>query len=389
MHAAADAREIRRAILAEWHRTLPGHMDVSAMGSVSGSSPPSVFVGSYGYPRVAVGPMVPPVHGDTGILDAPERWRGRSLEQIVGYRMNLVRGVQSVPVRDAGSRYVGDLQEMAMSSAPIDSDLVFSGSVSAGAHVDDHSALFGPTGRIKSARFSAATPIRPVERAFYDTDLGAREAVMGLYRSGVEISTIQKCLSIAMLGRKRALVPTKWSITATDSMISESLVADGILDYSLIDSCRVFSYGHLGNVFAVVLFPHRWLYGLTEAWHSNGTMGFGSDWEWGAGGIDREPVTAGAYFAARLGVAEYLSRERVQAGAVVLREIRPEYSVPVGVWQIREGVREAMRREPVIAHGLDEALDMASKRTSVPKEQWLAHGRITELLRQRTLSDYF
>jgi len=32
---------------------------------LEGSSPPSVFVGRFNYPKVFVGPMIPPQHGDT------------------------------------------------------------------------------------------------------------------------------------------------------------------------------------------------------------------------------------------------------------------------------------------------------------------------------------
>jgi hypothetical protein len=145
-----------------------------------------------------------------------------------------------------------------------------------------------------------------------------------LYHSGIEISKIQKCFSIGMLGQKRKLVPTKWSITATDDIICKSLTNE-ILDYSLIDSCKVFFHAHLGNIFAVVLFPHRWIYEMVEAWHSNGVLGFGSDSE-DARGIDHPPEIAGAYFAAKLGVLEYLTRTKIQAGVVILREIRPEYA---------------------------------------------------------------
>ena len=72
--------------------------------------------------------------------------------------------------------------------------------------------------------------------------------MLTLYNNGIEISKIQKCFSVGMLGKKRKLVPTKWSITATDDIISKSLVLQ-ILDFGLIDSCRVFSHDHLGNMF--------------------------------------------------------------------------------------------------------------------------------------------
>ncbi len=42
--------------------------------------------------------MVPPVHGDTSLLDIPEKWIGKRLEEIVNFRLSLVRGVQKVSV---------------------------------------------------------------------------------------------------------------------------------------------------------------------------------------------------------------------------------------------------------------------------------------------------
>ena len=35
---------------------------------IGGSSPPSIFIGRYGYPKVSIGPMIPPVIGDTSII---------------------------------------------------------------------------------------------------------------------------------------------------------------------------------------------------------------------------------------------------------------------------------------------------------------------------------
>jgi len=51
------------------------------------------------------------------------------------------------------------------------------------------------------------------------------------------------------------------------------------------------------------------------------------------------PSITGLYFAARLGVAEDLLKRRHTA--LMLREIRPEYVMPLGVWQVRERIRKA------------------------------------------------
>jgi hypothetical protein len=126
---------------------------------------------------------------------------------------------------------------------------------------------------------------------------------------------------------------------------------------------------------------------MIEAWYSNGILGFGSDSE-DARGINHPPAIAGAYFAAKLGVVEYLSEKKIQAGVVILREIRPEYAIPVGVWQVREGIREAMKQKPAISDTFDQALILASNKMSISKTEWLSHGKISQIIRQKTLSDF-
>ena len=124
-----------------------------------------------------------------------------------------------------------------------------------------------------------------------------------------------------------------------------------------------------------------------KAWYSNGILGFGSDYE-DARGIDHPPHIAGAYFAAKLGVSEYLLKNKIQAGVLIFREIRPEYAIPVGVWQVREGIREAMKQQPQIISDYNQALDVASAKTSVSKKEWVANGDMTDIIRQKTLSDF-
>ena len=382
-----DSQEIRRSILSKWNESLSKYGNLFSSNSISGTSPPSVFVGSYNYPKVFVGPMVPPVHGNTELLDNPEKWKGKTLEEIINFRLKLVRGIQQIPIEQTEGRYIENLQEVTMSSKPTDLDLIFNKKITSNISVDGESAPFGPIGEIKSAKFSGSTSTKPIEKIFYDKDMKAQDAVLKLYNSGIEISKIQKCFSIGMMGQKRKLVPTKWSITATDDIISKSIVNE-ILENNLIDTSKVFSYEHLGNIFSVILFPHRWIFEMVEAWYSNGILGFGSDNE-DARGINHPPHIAGAYFAAKLAVSEYLLKNKIQAGVLIFREIRPEYAIPVGVWQVREGIREAMKQKPQIITKFNEALEIAATKTSVSKNEWIKNGKITDMIRQKTLLDYF
>ena len=383
-----SSKEIRKSIEANWIEYLSRYGNLFSSNSLSGSSPPSVFVGTYNYPKVNVGPMVPPVHGDTSLLDIPERWLGKSLEEIVNFRLSLVRGIKKVSVLEPEGRFIENLQEVAMSSRPTDSDIEFHKNTVPITSIDGESAPFGPIGEIKKFKFSGSSAQRTIENAYYDKDLKAEDAVLKLYNTGIDLSQIQKCFSIGMFGKKRKLVPTRWSITATDDIISKSLVTE-ILDYQLIDCCKVFSFNHLGNMFSIILFPHRWLFEMEEAWYDEqGQIGFGSDYE-DARGIDHPPAIAGAYFAAKLSVAEYLAKNKIQSAVLVLREIRPEYAIPVGVWQVREGIRAAMKEQPFIASSLDDGINHACKSMSISKLEWLAKGELFKKMKQKSITDFF
>jgi hypothetical protein len=382
------ASDIRKAIEANWNEYLSRYANLFSSNHVSGSTPPSVFVGAYGYPKVLVGPMLPPLHGDTSILDSPENWTGKSLEDIVNYRLSLVRGTKSVKINDVGQKYIENLQDMSMSPKSTDAEMELVKNASPVVSIDGESPLFGPIGEIKSAKFGNSSSDKNIQRAFYDKDLLAQDAVIDLYNRGIEISKIQKCFSIGMFGKDRKLVPTRWSITATDDMVSKSLVKQ-IVDYDVLDTTLVFSYNHLGNFFCVIMFPSRWMFEMQEAWYDEkGNVGFGSDFE-DMRGLSHYPETAGAHFASRLAVSEYLVERQAQAAVMVLREIRPEYAVPVGVWQVREGIRMALKQKPFSVSNFQEGLDLACKGLSIDKKEWLAHSRLYVAKKQKTISDFF
>ena len=300
--------DIRKGIEQNWHEYLLKYGNLFSSTEIQGSSPPSVFVGSYGYPKVGIGPMLPPVHGDTSLLDSPERWLGKSLEEIINFRLNLVRGIKKTGIEETSGRFIESLHELAMSSGTIDSEIKFLKNPTPFHFLDGQNAPFGPIGEIKSTKFSPNSSIKSIENAYYDADLKAEDAVMKLYNSGIEISKIQKCFSIGMFGKNRKLVPTKWSITATDQIISNDLMRN-ILEFDIIDRYNIFNFDHLGNLFSIVLFPHRWIFEMQEAWHDKSSIGFGSDYE-NAKGINHPPSIAGAYFAGKLAVTEYLTKNR-------------------------------------------------------------------------------
>src|SRR5437879_13066275 len=96
--------------------SLAAHHPEFDLKSIAGSSPTGVFVGSFGYPNVYVGPMVPAISGNTEILDTPEWWMGKGFDEIVDFRYSLLQGYEKAMVSDdqKGSRLSETLQAVAM-----------------------------------------------------------------------------------------------------------------------------------------------------------------------------------------------------------------------------------------------------------------------------------
>lgn len=379
-----SAAEIKRRLEKNWIQFLKENSSKLSLDHIDGSSPPSVFVGRYGYPKVRVGPMIPPRHGDTTILDKSEMWAGRNLEEIAGYRLSLVRGTTATSVHDTSSRFIENLQEVAMSERPVDSEATFERQpvreheLEAEIRLSDGVTPFGPAAPLKNFKTSSTSSDQRIESAYYDSDLRASDAIIDLYDRGVETSRINRVLSIGMLGLKkgRKLVPTRWSITATDDMISRKLVLENDESES-IDLFEVTRYSHLSNYYSVILLPDDvWSFEMTETWYTaNGQVGTGADYE-NARRLDHYPTIAGAYFAARLAVAEHLSRRRRKAAALVIREIHPEYVMPLGVWQIREGVREALKKPAAPFETFSNAISFACSGLSISEAEILRKSRL-------------
>jgi len=396
----ATANEIKARLERNWIKFLNDNSAKLSLKTLSGATPPSVFVGRYGYPKVKAGPMMPPIHGDTTILDKPEMWLGKSLEEIVNYRLSLVRGVSTVNVHNISEKYVESLQEVAMTNKSVESEATFEKvpitdlEQEKDLGLDTDSVSFGPVAPLKSFKTSSSISVdQRIEDVYYDKDLSAAQGIINLYQDGVEISSIHRVLSIGMLGlqKNRRLVPTRWSISATDDVISADLIKK-IETFSIIDLFKVYKYAHLGNYYSIILIPDEiWSFEMQEAWYDNnsGNMQVGVDFE-NANGLDHYPSIAGAYFAARLSVAEHLFKAKRKAAALVLREIHSEYVMPVGVWQVREGIRRAFEGQAEEIENFEQALSFACIGLSLSKNEWKRKSKMYRSKREQLkITDFF
>jgi len=375
------------------------HVPRISREEVDGSSPPGAFVGRVGYPHVYVGPLIPPEKGDTSILDMPELWMGKSIQDIIDYRFSLIRGKSLIEVHEAQDpgRYLLDLHDLALSSSSVDVNAKFKKKPRMAVALSEETQPYGPSAIIQNLQITPTSGEQKLEAVYYDGDLLAADGMVELYREGVEVSRIQRILSLGMLGvdDQRKVVPTRWSITAVDDTLSKSLLRR-VRHYPTVDKHLVYKYEYLDNWYTAILSPRTWAFEWIEAWFP------GTAWN-ETGSVpalmgDHEPFegrttyasVGGCYYSTRLAVAEALDKMGRQASALVLREIRPGYVLPVGVWNVRESVRAALKTRPTAFDDFQQALRFACMGFVIKPEVWLKSSHlIREELYQPRLSEYF
>jgi hypothetical protein len=365
---------------------------------IAGSSPPSVFIGRIGYPNVYAGPLVPPVEADTAMFDLPELWFGKSMDEIVAFRSMLIRGKKRVHVQkfsEAG-KIIQGTRELALAIKPVDVELFLTRKPHGSIFMSDETQPFGPSAPIRDMKISNTTWDPQIEKAYGDSDLKAVPAVLELYRKGVFETKIQRAFSVGAFGveKNRRFVPTRWSITAVDDILSKNLMTQ-VRELPEMNEYRIYESKYLDNVFEVLMMPREWNYEAIEAWYpgtvwnpdGKETVLF-SDWE-GHDGRTTYAEIGGCYYAARLAVCEQLVKERRQASVVVLREAHPGYIMPVGVWQVRENVKNAMRQRPLKFNILKEALERIASQFRIPLPAWIRESElIRNALFQKRITDF-
>jgi hypothetical protein len=364
---------------------------------LEGSSPPSVFIGRFSYPKVYIGPMLPPEYGDTSLMDTPELWAGMSIDQIVDFRFRLVRGKFLNPIKNFDGKIIEQTREIALAEKSLDAEVQFKKKPQGRLVMNDEIQPFGPSAQLAKLNVGNVKYDKDIEKAFYDTDLKAREAVIGLHETGVLVSKIQKAFSVGAfgVGKNRKFVPTRWSITAVDDTLGKNLI-QYTRDFPIMNEFRIYEHVQLDNRWLILMIPREWCYELIEAWYPNTiwnpagrNIEIFSDHEFYDGRTTYADI-GGCYYAARLATNELLNREKRQAGVVIMREAHPGYIMPVGVWNVREAVRQAVKNQPRKFATLQEALDFVGKKMDIPVSKWIEKSSILkDTMRQRKLVDFF
>ena len=349
---------------------------VKPASSYQGSSP-SVFIGSYGYPEVRGGPLL------INDSDHPPDWlsKGFDIDDIVGIRARTIRGSSGI------HHYSDNLQEIALSSRPIDVDVAFEKPIAFSLTFDGTVAPVGLFGSIKQMDLMGSARVeRAVDQVTSDTDLGAADACVTLMESDIDVYQTAKLMTAGLLGRRRHFVPTRWAITAVDDTLSVRM-KKAIAAFPPLEEIQIFSAELFGNRIVCILVPGDWKYEMIEIWGRHTLWGGKED----TIVQDREGMKkkgyspiSGAYYSARLAVCEYLMRVQRSARVILVRSISSDYWAPLGTWVIREAARSAMAHPPHMCATLDSAVQEATVRLGF--NHWVRHSTlIPELRTQKTL----
>ncbi len=391
---------------------------------IFGASPPGFFVGHFNYPNVYLGPLVPYQEFETGlniqdyhVLDAPELWFGKKLVDIVRYRSSLVRSNFKTNVfigrkdrKNSPSIKIKKLletsQELAMAAKTVDIEVKLK-KMNLHMVMDNHSLPMGPSGMTEKIIITENTKIHPkVDYCVSDTDLKASEAISEyLYFKGhVPESIIKRVFSAGLLGeeKRRRIVPTRWSITAVDDIISKGLIKE-IKKFPEINNYQIFETTYLDNHFKILLFPGKFIYEMNEVWAPNTLWNVSldgsnrnlqpqimTDFEFYGGRKNYASNITGAYYAARKSVCEYLYKIKKQARVLIFREVSGGYVVPLGVWVIRETVNNAMwTSQPIILDNFNDSIRTMANGFMVDYKYWKNSSKIINFIKsQRTLDRF-
>jgi len=359
---------------------------IAQKSSVFGPSPPNIFVGHVGYPDVRYGPMIS--LEDLGIHDNPSQWYGLPVDDIISFRANLFRTMKIGNAKKI-DRNIEQVQEAILSINPVDIEAKISGKPKLSVSFSEYMQPMGPSAMMEKFRVIDNPKIPSAIYEVAEEKMKAVDSAEFLFNKGMNIYYLTKILSAGVLGIQKKMVPTRWSITATDDMIGKHLIEE-IKQHETVKGYYVGSSEYMSNHFEVLIMPGNWEFENFEAW-APGTV-------WSQGGSQpsiipeyesyngrtKYALQGGGYYASRYAAVESLDKMHKQARVVVFREIYEGYQLPLGVWVVRETALHAYDNLKRFST-LSEALQEIQSRLRIPLATYF---KMSKILSQSRLTDF-
>ncbi len=337
---------------------------------VEAETPPLFLVSWKNYPKVAFGPYLGPVS-----LKDEEFLYSLSLDQVFELRLRALRAYKVVGIREKL------LEEASLSIEPvlIDAELKSRPKLS----LKPKNLGFSAPAKKLREEDSGKVPFK-VEKVL---DERAENAIIKL--RDMPFFYLVQLLSTGALGfsADKKLVPTRWAITAVDSILSR-FYFEKIKDKQEINSFFVAHAQHWDNNFVILFLPMSYAFEVLETWLPSWSKEpvLEQDYEFFELRKDYARNVTGSYYAARHVILRFLAKIKRKAGVVVFREVGPSYYFPVGVWHVRKTVEEALKNIKKFST-LDEAFEYANLKLNIPVKRWPSKV-LKHFLTQRKLLDY-
>ena len=386
-------------------RKLPIHF--------SGKSAPELFVGRIGYPYINSGILTPSENDNISNFATAEEWSANnfSIANVLRLRGQLIYGKSKTNIKAVSSKQsaIGNvLRELALSSKPVSTEIFLKKKPTMQITQDSVFRPMTNPAPLKKAILEENPKVsKKVDYLTSDYDVKATTALQELYKTNIKVDHLQKLLSIGLLGTKikRRMVPTRWSITATDDTISKQQL-EKIRYFPEINQITLFSGNFLGNYIEALLLPGRLSFEAIEAWesgstynpkshkpqatsHKQKTFTIAQDYESFRGRKTYASNITGGYYAMRLPTTEHLTKIKRQATIFIFREIRKEYYAPLGVGIVRESTRRAFNSKPKHFDTIEEAFNDMQTRLEIPVQQIKQKSwTLTNYGVQKTISDF-
>ena len=380
--------------------------DLSKISMINSLSPPSVFIGSrLKYPEINVG-ILSPLEKDENawVYDDAKYWAENNFEinQVLHLRNSLLNSRFRTKVTDArmNKKFMDLIKDVAISSKPVEVEIELKNRIRSGNEKDKILTPLGMSANFEKAKIIGNVQINRHLDKILNDELKVSDSMKILYENNFDEYSLSKILSVGVLGLKkdRRLVPTRWSITASDDIIGKQLLKK-VRDYKWLEDYELFYEEFMGNQYIILMFPNVWSFELFElyfpgsSWNPSAEIKASTDFEGFDGRTKYAFNTAGGYYAARLPILKYLDSIKKQASVVVIRIETPSYWASLGVWVVRESVKKALNKK-IKFSSKKELLDSA-KGISKIKYQFDTENifKTSKLIRsinlQRNLTEYF
>ena len=245
-----------------------------------------------------------------------------------------------------------ELKTIYSSKKPIESEHIFENELKIGSILSSKTAgLLGNSTPLMQIKTHDNISISKHLEKHQSGETKTKEAIIDLYDRGFNDTQIRTLLSLSSFGLKKnkILVPSKWAISACDSILEEYLHSQ-ILKYRVGEEFLAFHHNDKGNEFIICMLPYHFCSEVIENFYNSVSQisVVERDFVTNSNKLQtKEPQCAGGYWATKLAMFEYMIREKKQYACISIRIIN-NYEIPLGVIFVRECVRSALSNSPII-----------------------------------------